>query len=494
MQKRSFANALKWAYMGNIGDRAISAVITVVLAGILGPREFGLVSIALIYINFMQMFLDQGLASALIQKKDLKQEHCDAVFWMNLAVSLSFVALTIVISGWWARVNHAPELALVLSVLSLGIPIEGLSLVQAAVVRREMDFRSLTIRSNVSVLVGGVSGLIMAALGCGVWSLVAQQLIRDSTALILLWKLGHWRPRLEFSWPHLRELMRFSVHNLVGGLGIFVDMQMGAILLGLFFGPVAVGLYRLAERLMGSVVSMATTSIQGVSLPEFSRLQDQPEELRKSAISCIRLSSMVTMPALTGMAAVSGALMATLGPKWTPATDVLIILCVQGMIFTLSYFTAPLMTALGHPKEVAKLEWARALVGVLFLLGFGFVLRTSTVNWQVIGIALARSVPNVLFVTPVFLYLLMKYAGVTFGDLIVALKGPMLSGLAIVGAVFLVKLSGIGTELKSVFMLALEVILGGAAGVAVLLAVDSQVRDIGRNMLSRLARFSTAER
>jgi O-antigen/teichoic acid export membrane protein len=344
------------------------------------------------------------------------------------------------------------------------------------------------------VLVGGVSGLIMAALGCGVWSLVGQQLIRDSTGLILLWKLGHWRPRLEFSWPHLRELMRFSVHNFLAGFGVFVDMQMGAILLGLFFGPVAVGLYRLAERLMGSVVSMATTSIQGVSLPEFSRLQDQPAELRKSSISCIRLSSMVTMPALTGMAAVSGALMATLGPKWTPATDVLIILCVQGMIFALSYFTGPLMTALGHPKEVAKLEWARAVVGVLFLLGFGLMLRNSTVNWQVIGIALARSIPNVLFVTPVFLYLLMKFAGVTFGDLVVALKGPVLSGLAITAAVFLVKLSGIGAEAKPVFLLALEVIVGGVAGAAVLLMVDSQVRDIGRNMLNRLAWFSATER
>ena len=196
--------------MGNIGDRAISGLITLVLAGFLGPREFGIVSISLIYVNFMQMFLDQGLAPALIQKKELQQEHCDAVFWVNLITSLTFVGLTVLISGWWAKINHAPDLARVLSVLSLCIPIEGLSIVQAAMVRREMDFKTLTIRSNVSGLLGGVAGLVMALCGLGVWALVGLQLTRDFSGLLLLWRLGHWRPRFEFSWPHFADLLGFK--------------------------------------------------------------------------------------------------------------------------------------------------------------------------------------------------------------------------------------------------------------------------------------------
>lgn len=475
--------------MGNIGDRAISALITVVLAGILGPREFGLVSIALIYINFMQMFLDQGLAVALIQKKDLKQEHCDAVFWMNLGVSLLFVGMTVLISGWSAKINHAPDLARLLSVLSLCIPIEGLSLVQAALVRRDMDFKSLTIRSNVSMFIGGATGLAMAFAGFGVWALVGQQLVRDFSALLLLWKLGHWRPRVEFSWAHLKDLMGFSLHNFVAGLGTFADQQTGAILLGVLFGPLAVGLYRLAERLMGSVMSMATTSIQGVSLPEFARLQDQPEELRKSALSCIRLSSMVTMPALAGMVAVSGQLTATLGPKWMPATNVLKILCLQGMILALSYFTGPLMTALGRPKQVAKLVWASTVIGVLFLLGSGALLRNAAVNWQVTGIALARSIPNVFFVTPVFLYLLMHFAGVSFRDLIGSVINSALSSASIVAAIFLFRMTGITASARPLILLLLETIIGGVIGMAVLLMLDREIRGVVRGILSRVAWF-----
>jgi PST family polysaccharide transporter len=492
MAKRSFSNALKWAYMGNIGDRAISALITFVLAGLLGPRDFGIVSIALIYITFIQMFLDQGLAPALIQKKELQQEHCDAVFWVNLVTSLAFVGITVLVSGWWARINHAPDLARVLIVLSICIPIEGLSIVQTAIARREMDFKTLTIRSNVSALLGGIAGLVMAFFGLGVWALVGMQLTRDFSALLLLWRLGHWRPRFEFSWTHFKDLLPFSFHSFLAGLGTFADSQMGSILLGVLFGPVAVGLYRLAERLMNSVVAMATTSIQGVSLPEFARLQDKPEDLRKSVLTCIRLSAAVTVPALVGMAVVSGPLMATLGAKWVPATNVLKILCVQGMIFTLTYFTSPLMTALGRPRQVAKLEWARALIGVPFLLLAALLLKGAPPNWEVTVIALARAVPNVFLVTPLFLYLLMHFAGVTLRGLVSAVANPVWASLSIVAAVFLFRLTGIAIWTRPTTLLILETALGGAVGLTVLVALDKQFRGVALGLFSRMGLFSTA--
>jgi O-antigen/teichoic acid export membrane protein len=494
MHRRSFSNALKWAYVGNIGDRGISALVTFVLAGIMGPYDFGLVSIAAIYIGFVQVFLEQGLASALIQKKDLQQEHCDAVFWLNLVVSLSLVALTIAISGWWARINHAPGLAPVLSVLSLCIPIEGLSIVQAAMVRRELDFRTLTIRSNVSVLIGGATGLVLALAGYKVWALVGMQLVRDSSGLLLLWKLGSWRPKFEFSYAHLRDLLRFSVHTFVGGLGTLADQQIGSVLLGVLFGPIAVGLYRLAERLMSSVMSMATTSIQGVSLPEFSRLQDQPEELKKSVISCIRLSAMVTMPALMGMTMVSGPLMAMLGSKWIPATNVLRILCLQGMVFTLSFFTSPLLVAIGRPHTSAKLEWSRALVGVLFLTVTGLLLRGATVSWKVDGIALARAVPNVFFLTPVFFFFLMRYARVSVGDIFSALSNPVWSSLSIVAVISLLRLIGVSTWAGPVALVTLETVVGGAAGIVVMLALDRQLRGVALGLVNRVGWFSAVGR
>lgn len=153
----SFLSSVSWAYAGNSGEKLFSALFTLMLAGMLGPRDFGTVSIALVYIAFLQMFLDQGLATALIQRANIEPEHLDAVFWMDLILSLVLVLLAIGCSRKWAAMNHAPEIARVISVLSVSIGVEALAVVQIALLRREMDFRSLSIRTNVSVLAGGRS-------------------------------------------------------------------------------------------------------------------------------------------------------------------------------------------------------------------------------------------------------------------------------------------------------------------------------------------------
>src|SRR5207244_4599079 len=136
-----FHHALKWAYTMNWGEKGFFALFTFVLASILGPHDFGTVAIAMIYISFIQMFLDQGLFNAIIQRKNLKPEHLDSVFWTNLAACLVLVGLSVAFSAWWAAVNQLPQLALVVCALSFCLPIEALALVQRAILQREMDFR-----------------------------------------------------------------------------------------------------------------------------------------------------------------------------------------------------------------------------------------------------------------------------------------------------------------------------------------------------------------
>lgn len=475
-EDRSFLSAVKWAYLGQWGDRAFSAVFTFILAALLGPKDFGLVAIGLVYLTFMQMFLDQGLVAALIRKTDLEPEHCDSVFWMNLLLSAALIVFTIAIAGWWGRFNHAPEVGALLSVMSLSIPLEGLSIVQSALMRRSMDFKSLSIRSNVSVLAGGIAGLGMAVSGFGPWSLVGQQLCRDTFALALLWRLGSWRPGLRFSWMHLKELLGFSTHNFIAQLGTFADAQAGPILLGALFGPVAVGLYRLADRLMASVIMLAS-SIQTVSLPEFSRVQDNPEALHASALSCLRLAAFVTVPALVGMAAVSQELLAVLGPQWIPAADALIILCILGATSVLSIFTGPLLQALGQPKRLAALEWSRAAVDILFLGLATLLLKTATVNEQVTGIALARFVPTVFLVSPVFIGVLMYLCKISIQDFISSLASSFLASAGMIASIFCFRFSGAAAGKLPFTILLIEAFIGGATGFVILMLSDREFRN-----------------
>ena len=353
---------------------------------------------------------------------------------------------------------------------------------------RNLDFRALSIRSNIAVIISGVIGIGMALAGFRVWALVAQQIVRDSVALILLWKLSPWRPRFTFSWTHLKDLVGFSISNFTAQLGLFAEGQTASIFLGLFFGPVAVGLYRVADRLVNSVVVMATTSIQAVSLPEFARNQANPVELRKSALTSIRLSSAMTLPALSGMAAVSWALMATLGPQWTSATGALKVLCVMGMSTVFACFTGPMLQAISKPHYVAILAWGRTAIGTILLVVVGLAVRNRPVTWQITGIAVARTVALAGFVMPVFLYILMRICNISFRDLRIAVAPSVFASAGTIAAVELFHLSGLLANGKPVILLAAEVFVGGVVGVVVLLAADTQLRGFVVALQQRISR------
>lgn len=474
--ERSFLNAVKWAYTANWGEKAFSSFFTFILAALLGPRDFGVVALAMIYIAFIQMFLNQGLVAALIQKKELRREHLDSVFWVNILLGLGLAVVSVVLSRWWAELNHVSQLSKVISCLSLCIPIEALAIVQMAILQRELDFKSLSLRANLSVLVGGIVGVSMAYVGYGVWALVGQQIVRDSTALLLLWKQSHWRPAARFSWKSLRELLRFSGSNFLAQLGTFADLQSGAILLGALFGPVAVGLYRLAERLVSAVQAIATSSIQAVSLPEFSRVQDQPEELKKSVLTCVRMCAVATLPAMAGLLAVSSTLVAVLGDKWSPASDVLKILSVLGMVSVFTIFTGPLLQALSRPHHLAALEWTRTLVGGAALVIAGLLVRDAGIQWQVKGIALARLAIALLLVTPLFLYLLVHLGRLSLRSLMWSVMPSAASGAAALGSVILFRGLHLAPGNSPLTTVLAEVLVGGGCGLAVLLSLDTQLR------------------
>lgn len=487
---KSFSHALKWAYTGNWGDRALSSIFIFILAAILGPKDFGVVAIAATYVAFLQVFLDQGLAAALIQKKNLEQAHLDSVFWTNIALSVCLIFISLPFSHWWALRNHAPEAARIIPVLSISILIEALSLVQTAVLKKDLDFKSLSIRTNAAALIGGLAGVGMAVAGLGVWSLVGQQVIRDGSAVILLWNLSSWRPRFEFSWTHLKDLMGFSVPNFVAQLGIFMDGQAASVALGLLFGPLAVGLYRIADRVVNSVIMVAMVSIQAVSFPEFSRLQDQPSELRKSVITCIRLSSAATLPALAGLVAVGTPLMEVLGAKWVPASGVLKILSLLGMFIIFGYFTVPLLQALAKTRAVAGLEWGRTIVGLTILVIAGLLVRESPVQSQIMGIALARFVTGALIVLPVFMYVLVRLSKVSLRELLSAVAPSAVSAGSVIVVIGISHLSGWLSGQQPLVLLLVETVLGGAVGIWVILAMDPSLRRAIKAMFDR--RFEAA--
>jgi O-antigen/teichoic acid export membrane protein len=200
----------------------------------------------------------------------------------------------------------------------------------------------------------------------------------------------------------------------------------------------------------------------------------------------------MTIPALAGLAAVSGPVMATLGSKWLPASGVLKILAVLGMSAVFAYFTGPLLQALSRPHHLAVLEWARSGVGVLFLAAAGYYVRGGTLTQQIVGLSLARFVPGVFLVMPVFLYLLMHLCGISFRELASAVAPSAFASAGLVAAILLFKLNGWASYAKPVQVLAAEVTVGGIVGLTLLILLDRQLRSVVVKMQQRMFGWLTA--
>jgi teichuronic acid exporter len=474
---RTFGYAVKWAFVVNTGRRSINMLFTVLLAALLGPRPFGVVAMALVYLGLIELVLEQGLSTAIIQREDLEPGHLDSAFWMNFVWCLLLAGVSVAASGWWADVNDTPELAGVIRALSLMLVLTGLLIVQQAVLIRELDFKTLAIRSNIASLLGGGLGLALALAGAGVWSLVAQQLTMEGTAAVLLWRLGSWRPRLRFSPAHARQLLAFSADVFVGNVGNFVARRADALLMGIFFGPVAVGLYRLADRFVDVLLDFTTRPVASVSLPVLARLTHDPPALRRALASCFRTTLLLTIPGMLLLAATSGELLSVLGPEWAAASDPLRLLALVGIGQAVALFSGPVLYALARPRLRALLVWTLAPLSTANVVVVGILLESATTGDQVLGLAASRVLLFAAIFVPLNIALVLRLTGLSLRSLLSLAWTPFLAGAAGYGAVVAVRASGVLDSFPALLALVVAGAVGAVAVAALLLLLEPRVRE-----------------
>jgi O-antigen/teichoic acid export membrane protein len=483
---QTFGHTLKWATVMTSGTRAIATAVTFVIAAILGPGDFGLVTVALVYVMFVNVFLEQGLLTAIIQREDLQPEHLDSAFWLNLAWCLVLTVLVYLSAGWWAGVNDMPDVEPVIQVLSLLVLIEGLGIVQTAVMQRSLAFKRLALRSNVGAVLSGVVGVSLAVGGAGVWALVAQQLVIEGTFLVLVWVLSSWKPRLRFSASHARQLLAFSVNVLAANLAAFAGRRADALVMGIFFGPVAVGLYRLADRAVEVVLDLTMQPVGVMSLPLLSRLQNDPARLREIALKCLRVTAVIAVPALLVVVATSPELVALLGEEWERAAVPLQLLCLAGIGKAVGLFTGPVLFAVSRPRFRAVMLWLIAGLSTAVAVVVGDALSEDSVETQVVGMSASRAVLFLIVLLPVYVAIIHRFTGVSVRSFLRDVPAPALSGLGAVVAAFVVRESGAidGLSPFPAFLVTGSVALLTTGGLLVLL--DDSARRYARTLAGRV--------
>ena len=258
--------------------------------------------------------------------------------------------------------------------------------------------------------------------------------------------------------------------------------------MGIFFGPTAVGLYRLADRFSDNLLELTMRPVGYVSLPFFSRLQDDRPALKEAVASCIRTTLILTVPAMAVMAACSDFLMALMGPEWAPAADVLKLLALVGIGKAIVFFTGPLLFAVARPHLRALMLWALAGLSAGTVILVGWLLTDDSSREQAIGMAASRAAYFVAVVIPVNLAVVCWITGLRPRAFLLWLPSPLLSAVAGIAAVALLELAGLLDGLPAFAALLIAGAASCLAAGAVLFALEPRARQLLRPVIRKLMR------
>ena len=402
--------AAGWALLTGAGYQLSQVLVAVTLAAILGPDRFGVVALATIYVTFVDFLVRQGIVVALVQRKEVDDDHLDAGFWMSMGTAIALAVVTIAISGWWSDINNAPELRpLLIGLSGMGI-LQAAWQVPRAVKQRDLDFKGSELPINIGAIAGAAVGMVGAFLGAEEWSIVMQMYTFGVVGNIVLYRATDWRPRFRFSGRAARDLFAVSSGAFLSTIGSFVSGFSDALVLGIMFGPLAVGLYRFGARFVTLIINVTQASLSRVLLAVLSKHQDDIDEFGRTLRRQLGSLSLAVLPSMAILFAVGRAAPLLLGDKWEATGPVLRILCLVGLARGLVLFTNTILVSRGLAHRAAATLWFSGAVHLTAVLVAGFALRNSGVADQITGIAAARLLAQVVVVTPVLLVVTSRYS------------------------------------------------------------------------------------
>lgn len=474
--RRGFLRATSWSFLVEAGGQVVLLLFGVLLAALLGPATYGVVAMATVYLLLIDLVQQQGIVSALIQRRHLTDEHSSSAFWLVMGSSVAMTTLSVALAGWWAGINNVPLLGPVIISLSALLPLKALIVVQEALLRRQMDFKKVALRTTVAAGIGGGAGLVVAVHSPSPWALVVQQLTAATLSVVFLWWSTRWRPRWAFSWTATRQLLGFSTGSFLASLGIFAGKRGELLVIGLFFGPVATGIYAFGARLVDALYAVSVQPMQAVALPELSPFQDRLELFRSRLRRVNRTTAALGLPALGVLVAVAKPLTGFIGSAWSAAAPPLQVLGITAMVMVVIGPGGPSLQAVGRPYLLAAYTWFTGLTNVGSVVGTAMWLRHAPMTEQVLGLALTRLAWSVLIVLVVHLVLMRVALGMSTSASLSPFGPAALSGAA-------AALAGIGVSrveplryLPAPLPLILVATAAAVVGCIVLLAADRHLR------------------
>lgn len=318
-----------WKFSERVSAQLISLVVSVVLARLLLPEDYGIISMVMVFITFADVLIASGLPTALIQKRNADELDFSSVFCANVVIAIVLYIVLFIGAPNIAEFFNMPILAIVLKVLGIRVIVAAISSVQQAYVSRNMMFKKFFWSTLFSTVFSGIVGLVMAFAGFGVWALVSQQLVSSIVSTIVLFFIVPWRPKALFSWDRLKGLLKYGWKILFEGLAETFTTQVRNLIIGRVYTSSDLGYYTKAQQFPNLLITNVVTSISAVLFPAMSNIQDDIDSVKQLLRKAARLSSYVMFPLMFGLALVAEPfVIVVLTDKWIECVPYIQIFCL----------------------------------------------------------------------------------------------------------------------------------------------------------------------
>jgi len=416
-----------WSGLGQFGIQAFGFLVSVVLARLLSPRDYGLAAAAAIFTGFLGSFGGSGLTMALVQRTDVSEEDLNTGFWAALGLGGGMALILVAASPYLATFFRESRIGPLLMVQAIGLVLTPLGAVHTALLLRRMDFRSLAISDLSAIGASGVLAIGMALTGWGVWSLVVPALVGTGLGTIVLWQCVDWQLRGGITWGSLRSLGRFTLTVMTFNILNYLRGNIDYLVLGRMLGAWPLGLYYLAYNLTTIPQTRLVPVVTRVLFPVLSAVQYDVVRLQKGYVQAIRYVSLFTFPLLAGLASLAPEfVLAVFGVHWVEAAPLVRILSIAGLLYSVGTTNGSVIFSRGRADIACwiGIGGAAAMTGCV-LVG---------ARYGALGVAVAVAAYAAISFLPIQL-LTNRLIGLRLAEFLRALAPATLGSLALAAVV-----------------------------------------------------------
>ena len=358
-----------WRFTERTAAQLVTFVVSIILARILSPEYYGTIALVTVFTTILQVFVDSGLGTALIQKKDADDLDFSSVFFFNMFMCVVLYIVMYIASPYIAAFYNDKGLTPIIRFISLTIIISGVKGIQQAYVSRKMLFKRFFFSTIGGTIASAIIGIILAYRGYGVWALAIQQVSNTAIDTLILWLTVKWKPKFMFSFQRLKRLLRFGWKLLVSALLDTIYGNLRNLIIGKKYTSADLAYFDQGDKLPKAIVTNINVSIDSVLLPTMSKMQDKTEAVRTLTRRAIRISVYIVAPLMIGFACCADSLVRlVLTDKWLPCVPFIRILSVSYLFWPIHTANLNAIKAVGRSDIFLKLEVIKKAVGLALLL------------------------------------------------------------------------------------------------------------------------------